>query len=222
MTTYGITANYHRLAAFLANVMHETGGLTIGRESLNYRTPARLKQVWPKRFGAKSDAELMALCGNEQALACAVYDGRMGNRPGTTDAYDYRGGGFLQMTGRDDWLKYCKLAGVDIEADPSKTDDTNVSLICAAAEWHHAHCNELVDAGNFDGACAAINVGNPAGVARCVGLVDRIKWHHKCLQMFALHPEADDPPAALTEGMNPDGDTPPGQQEHWSDNEDVA
>ena len=101
---YNITSSMERLAGFFANTFHETGGLTILRESLNYKTPARLRQVWPSRFGKKSDAELLKLCGNEKALASTVYNGRMGNRPGTDDGYTFRGAGFLQTTGRDDFI----------------------------------------------------------------------------------------------------------------------
>ncbi|HET7156050.1 MAG TPA: hypothetical protein VFI87_11855, partial [Hyphomicrobiaceae bacterium] len=100
LARYKITDKVDRLAGFLANCMHETGGLIILRESLNYKTPKRLREVWPSRFGSKSDAELLKLCGNEKALASVVYNGRMGNRPGTDDGYIFRGAGYLQTTGR--------------------------------------------------------------------------------------------------------------------------
>src|SRR5262245_42445827 len=136
LARYKVTDSLERLAGFLANCMHETGGLTIVRESLNYKTPARLRQVWPSRFGKKSDAELLKLCGNEKGLAALVYNGRMGNRPGTDDGYIFRGAGFLQTTGREDFIKYGKLASIDFSKDPPpSTDDTDALLLMAAAEW---------------------------------------------------------------------------------------
>ena len=111
LARYKIVKDAESLAGFLANAMHETGGLTILRESLNYKTPARLRQVWPSRFGNKSDAELLKLCGNEKTLASTVYNGRMGNRVGSDDGYDFRGRGGAQTTGRDG---YERLANVNI------------------------------------------------------------------------------------------------------------
>ncbi len=161
MGHYGIvgSSSYVRLAGLMANIIVETGQFTIDRESMAYTSAARLRKVWPGRFGKKTDAELAPLLRNEVALANAVYAGRMGNRPDTNDAFDFRGGGFLQVTGFEDWVKYCKIAGVDILADPTRINDKNVSLVVACAEWQHAGCNEMMDAGAFDDACVVINAG---------------------------------------------------------------
>ena len=159
LVRYKIVAETESLAGFLANCMHETGGLTILRESLNYKTPSRLRQVWPSRFGSKSDEELLKLCGNEKGLASIVYNGRMGNRPGTDDGYTFRGAGFLQTTGRADFIKYGKLAGIDFSKEPPpSTDDIDALLLMAAAEWADGKCNELCAKGNFAGACAVAAV----------------------------------------------------------------
>jgi putative chitinase len=222
LTHYGITKTPQRLAGFLGNVLHETGLLSVRRESLAYKSPARLRAVWPSRFKNKSDAELLSLCNNEPALASSVYSGRMGNRRGTSDAFDFRGAGWLQVTGRDDFIKYGKMAGVDFIADPSKIDDANVMLIVACAEWQQAGCNELIDHGNFDGASAKINTGSAAKVAACVGLDDRRKCYARALGMLTGQPSIMDPPAALVVGMDPDGDTVPGQLEHWSEHDQDA
>ncbi len=222
MAHYGVNSSMQNLAGWMGNVIHETGGLTIKRESLLYKTPARLRAVWPKRFRDKSDAVLMALCNNERALADSVYSGRMGNRPGTSDAYDYRGWGFLQCTGRTDSIKYCAMAGINIEEDPSRLDDANVSLVVACAELHQAGCNQLMATGNFDGASAAINSGSAKNVSACVGLDDRRRAYNAALKLFGQHHDIMDPPASQTdEEMNPDGDTPIGQTVSWSDDEDL-
>ena len=90
-----------------------------------------------------------------------VYNGRMGNRPGTDDGYNFRGAGYLQTTGRDNFIRYGKLVGIDFATDPPpSTDDTDALSVMAAAEWAAGRCNEMCEAGNFSGACAIINVGN--------------------------------------------------------------
>jgi putative chitinase len=95
----------------MAQCASETGGFTIVRESLTYTSAERLRTVWPARFRNKSDAELAHLVRNPVALGDAVYMGRMGNTaPG--DGYAYRGGGFLQTTGRFNVEKYCKQCGI--------------------------------------------------------------------------------------------------------------
>ena len=185
LARYSITDSEEALAGFLANAMHETGGFTILRESLNYKTPKRLRQVWPSRFGSKSDAELQKLCGNEKALASLVYNGRMGNRPGTDDGYVFRGAGYLQTTGRDSFLKYGKLAGIDFaKVPPPSTDDADALLLMSAAEWGAGGCNELCENDNFSGACAVINVGSAAKISAVVGMDDRRKWNRRILQEF--------------------------------------
>ncbi len=185
LSRYGITDSEEALAGFLANAMHETGGFTILRESLNYKTPKRLRQVWPSRFGSKSDAELQKLCGNEKALASLVYNGRMGNRPGTDDGYVFRGAGYLQTTGRDSFIKYGKLAGIDFTKVPTpSTDDADALLLMSAAEWGAGRCNELCENDNFSGACAVINVGSASKISAVVGMDDRRKWNRRILQEF--------------------------------------
>lgn len=171
MTHYGINSTKEGLASFLANVMVETGRLTIKRESLFYTSPDRLRVVWPKRFGQRSepeegekvgkfvlsDEDLAPFLKNEAALGNHVYNGRMGNRPGTNDGFDYRGWGWLQCTGLEDTLKYCRIAGVDPLADPHVLNDANVSFTVACAEWYAAGCCSMAE--DFAGTCVAINAG---------------------------------------------------------------
>lgn len=196
LASHGITAGLEQLAGFLANCLHETGALTILRESLNYKTPNRLRQVWPSRFGSKSDADLLKLCNNEHALAALVYNGRMGNRPGTDDGYIFRGAGYLQTTGREDFIRYGKLAALDFAVDPPpSTDDTDALLLMSAAEWANGKCNQLCGDGNFPGACAVINVGSAARIGSVVELGERQKWYKLVSSKFAEYENILEPPA---------------------------
>ena len=71
--------------------------LTPVRENMNYRA-TRIKQVWPSR------PESVQFAGKPIALANSVYGDRLGNRPGTNDGWNYRGGGIDQLTGRANYL----------------------------------------------------------------------------------------------------------------------
>ncbi len=125
LRTTGILENSYRICHFLAQVGHETDGLTILRESLTYKTAKRLREVWPARFRDKSDADLKPLLKDPRRLGDAVYLGRMGNTQ-SGDGYDYRGGGYLQTTGRAAVAKYCERLGLD--PSPSLLDDPSVTL----------------------------------------------------------------------------------------------
>ena len=149
------------------------------REDLHYITPGALRKAWKSRFGDKSDEYLKQFLENPKALANEVYNGRMGNRKGTEDGFNFRGAGFMQTTGREDFIKYGKLAGVDFSVDPPpSTDDVNMLLIWAAAEWSK-RCNALCEADRFEAACRVINTGSEKIAAN--GMDDRSKWHRTFL-----------------------------------------
>ena len=88
-----------RLAAFLAQTAHESGGYRAIKENLNYKA-ASLRKVFPKYFPTD---ELAAQYANKgEMIANRVYGGRMGNGPEETgDGYKYCGRGLIQLTGKD-------------------------------------------------------------------------------------------------------------------------
>src|SRR4051812_29186673 len=97
----GITDTPLRIAHFMAQVLHESGGLAIQIESLNY-SAERLPKIWPSRFKPKGPLDPAAFAHNQQKLGNEVYGGRMGNT-GPDDGFTYRGRGLLQLTGRDSY-----------------------------------------------------------------------------------------------------------------------
>lgn len=122
---YGIT-DKDVFEEYLANVAHETGGFRIREEGLNYTRAERIAAVWPSRFnltgtGGKKDARRFVR--NPRMLANEVYNGRMGNRIGTNDGWDFRGGGDPQLTGRETYSLF--------------TADTNrrFNLAFTAQQW---------------------------------------------------------------------------------------
>jgi putative chitinase len=99
----------------MAQVSHECGAGHDVVENLNYNAE-RMTQVWPSRF--HSVAEATPFAHNPRALADKVYNGRMGNRPGTNDGYDFRGRGGSQCTGRDGYERLAKTTGLDVVNHP--------------------------------------------------------------------------------------------------------
>ena len=226
LSAYNITDTADRFCGFMGNVGHETGGFRIVRESLNYRTPSRLREVWPSRFGHRSDRELARYLQDERTLADAVYSGRMGNRPGTSDAYDFRGAGPMQTTGREDFIDIGKKIGVDLLADPSLINNMTIMLAAACVEWGERGCNDACDNGDFEGASCIINagVGTYLKIKRrggsfseaVVGLSDRKLWRRRALGVWGDDPDLGDPPAAERDDGVPT-DSVPGQETHWTD-----
>lgn len=172
----GILETELRLCHFMGQVGAETGGLTVIRESLMYMTAKRLREVWPARFRAKTDEELAPLIKNPVRLGDAVYGGRMGNNIGG-DGYAFRGGGFLQTTGRAAVTRYCKACNVPFTADV--LDDVYLTLRFACHEWTEAGCNELADENDLTKVSKAINTGSATSNTKPVGMQARQEWFGK-------------------------------------------
>ena len=170
---FGISVSALRVAHFMAQVLHESGGLANQIESLNY-TAARLPKVWPKRFKPIGPLDPAEFAHNQEKLGNAVYGGRMGNT-GPTDGFTYRGRGLLQLTGKDsykkatDTLRAMHPEAPDFAASPDEVFGSRWCLAIAAAEWADRGCNAEADADNVRGVTLAINGG-------LIGLRDRTDW----------------------------------------------
>ncbi len=155
-----------RLAHFLAQISHESGGGTITRESLNYTHAARLHEVWPKRFPTVASAE--PYVRNPEKLANKVYQGRMGNtQPG--DGYRFSGRGLLQITGRNSYREIGTLTGLDLINDPDLAFAPEHALEVAAAEFAHLGCLPLCDRDDLHAVTQRVNGGQE-------GAADRAAW----------------------------------------------
>lgn len=153
MAEFGIEG-WHR-AAFLATTAHESAEFAARRENMNY-SAERILAVWPKRFKRRADA--LPFAHDPQRLASRVYAGRMGNGDEEShDGWTYRGGGFIQLTGRGNY-RACGLAlGVDLEAHPERIVEPRIAARSAGWFWRdvaHAH-----DTKNFASITRRINGG---------------------------------------------------------------
>jgi uncharacterized protein (TIGR02594 family) len=172
-----------RFAQFFAQVLHETGGLTLDRESMNY-SAERLLQVFGAgvHSAAITPDEAQRLARNEAAIAERVYGlgnprkaAELGNtQPG--DGFKYRGGGLLQTTGRANYRAMGLKCGIDFEKQPELVVSARFALLPALAEWTANNLNVLADNSDFLAISRAINLGNPKSMRTPNGLTDRASW----------------------------------------------
>src|SRR5436309_707971 len=184
---YGINDTPLRLAHFMAQVLHESGALTITEESLFYTHAERIRDVWPTRFHSVADAE--PYTRNPEKLANFVYGNRadIGNNQ-AGDGFRFIGRGLIQITGRDSYTRFGKKLGADLIADPKLAFSQQWCLPLAAEEWTEKGCNALADADNVKGVTKKINGGT-------IGLAERTAWLAKTKAVWL-------PATAVASGAN--------------------
>lgn len=115
------------LAYILATARHEPGeAMEPNEENLYYSKASRIREVWPSRFPSISAAEPYAR--NPRGLANKVYNGRMGNRDGSDDGWNFRGRGLAHVTGRDNYGKAARAVGVDLVAEPARAAELGIAV----------------------------------------------------------------------------------------------
>lgn len=170
---YAISDAPLRVAHFMAQVLHESGALTLEYENLHY-SPARLVKVWPWRFKPLGPLDPAAYAYNARKLANEVYGGRMGNTD-PQDGYRYRGRGLLQLTGKDSYAAASESVRMiaadtpDFVADPDAVLSQAWCLRVAAAEWATRGCNALADIDDLEQITRRINGGT-------AGFAQRYEW----------------------------------------------
>jgi len=158
-----------RLAHFLAQAGHESGGFRIVNENLNYSAKG-LQGIFKKYF--PSEAVALDYAKKPQKIANRVYSGRMGNgNEASGDGYKFRGRGYIQLTGRDNYTAFGKSIGVAIEENPDLVS-TQYALSSAAWFWSKNNLNKIADTGATDAAVTMITKRVNGGT---IGLADRIK-----------------------------------------------
>lgn len=170
LAAYGINDTKLRLRHFMAQVLHESGGLTVLIESMNY-SAERMMVVWPSRFPTLQSAKPYA--HNPEKLANKVYANRMGNgNEQSGDGYRFIGRGLMQVTGREDYAKFGKLVGASLVTNPDLASSAAYTLKIAAEEWKAKGCNQWADADNITKITQLINGGQ-------TGIAERKEWFKK-------------------------------------------
>ncbi len=141
-----------RLAHFLAQCAHESAGFARVEENLNY-SAKRLTQVFPKYFTEESSNKYEH---NGIMIASHVYADRMGNRDETSqDGWKFRGRGYIQLTGKENYEKFGAKVSENLLNDPDLVA-TKYPLLSAAWFWDSKNLNELADIGATENEVAAI------------------------------------------------------------------
>ena len=158
-----------RLCHFLAQCGHESGNFKAVNENLNYGAKG-LRGIFPKYF--PTDALAAEYERKPEKIANKIYGGRMGNGPEATgEGYKYRGRGYIQLTGKDNYSAFDKVVTEDITANPD-LGATKYPLLSAAWFWNSRKLNEIADKGATDAEVTAITKKVNGGT---IGLADRIK-----------------------------------------------
>ncbi len=171
---HGITTP-KRLAHFLAQVMHETGALTVEEESGDY-SATRLIEVFGGRRHRVTAAESLRLAHKPEKIFERVYGVQnptlakeLGNtEPG--DGWRYRGRGILQTTGRGNYRRMGQKCGADFEANPELVLSAEHALKPALVEWTEGNLNAFADSDDITAITRKINGPGMNGFA------DRKHW----------------------------------------------
>lgn len=133
-----------RMAAFLAQLAHESAETTRLTEGLSYSRAERLCAVWPKRFPTPASAA--PYVRNPQALANFVYANRGGNGDKSSgDGWRYRGRGLFQLTFKDNYRLAGDALNLPLAADPDLVTTPAVAALTAASFWQRLGLNALAD-----------------------------------------------------------------------------
>lgn len=158
-----------RLAHFLAQAGHESGGFRAVNENLNYGAKGLLG-LFKKYFPTEEKAKLYER--KPEKIANLIYGGRMGNGPETSgEGYKYRGRGYIQLTGKDNYKAFDATVPENILESPDLVA-TKYPLLSAAWFWNSRKLNALADQGATDAVVTKITKLVNGGT---IGLADRIK-----------------------------------------------
>jgi putative chitinase len=170
---YDITS-VNRVAAFVAQAGHESGGFMVLHENLNYQA-ASLCRVWPHYFNASNAAEY---AHNPEKIANRAYANRMGNGPEESgDGWKYCGRGLFQLTGHDNYQAFADSIQTDIDQIPEFLQTFEGAVQSACWFWENNNLNPLADAGDMLTMTKRINGGT-------LGLEERTANFHRALQVF--------------------------------------
>jgi len=160
--------NVLRLAHFLAQAGHESGQFKATSENLNYSSKGLLG-IFPKYF---TPALAESYARQPEKIANKVYGNRMGNgAEATGEGFKFRGRGYIQLTGKDNYTQFDKTVSEDILANP---DLVSTKYALASAAWFFNKNNlwTICDKGADEATITAVTKRVNGGT---IGLPDRIK-----------------------------------------------
>lgn len=136
-----------RLTHFLAQIMVESEGFTAVIENLNYSAKALLT-TFPTHFTA---AEAQTYQRQPEKIANRAYGNRMGNgNEASGDGWKYRGAGFIQITGKSNFIAVGKSLGIDLINHPELLQQPNYAILSAGWYWNDRGINAIADKSGDD------------------------------------------------------------------------
>ena len=164
-----------RVAAFLAQTAHESGGYRAIKENLNYRAES-LMRVWPKYFPNMEIAR--AYAQQPEKIANRAYGGRMGNGPEESgDGWKFCGRGLIQLTGKDNYSRYAQSLEISLDEASEHLTTFEGCVQSAAWFWEANNLNQWADKGDILTLTKRINGGT-------LGLADRQKHYDHALHVL--------------------------------------
>jgi len=174
---YGIDTPL-KIAHFLSQTAHESGGFKIAVENLRYTSAERLCQVWPSRF--PSAAAAAPYVNQPEKLANNVYANRIGNGPPESgDGFRFRGRGLIQITGRANYEAVGAIAVLSLVDQPELAELPEHSLLIACATWKHIGAAALPETASVEQYTRKVNGG-------VNGLDDRTRLFAKAKALLGL------------------------------------
>jgi putative chitinase len=169
-----------RWAMWIAQTGHESNGFRSLEEGLGY-SRATLLRIWPKHF---DEGNVDSYVGSPELIANRAYANRMGNGDEASgDGYAYRGRGWIQLTGRDNYTAASDALGVDFVGNPDAAAALPGAALVSAWFWDANHLNVAADAGDVKKATQIINNG-------VIGLDDRKARYTAAADALGLTPIA--------------------------------
>jgi len=168
-----------RLAHFLAQCGHESGGFRLTQENLNYSAKG-LNGIFKKYF--PTEAAAAPYNRNPQKIANKVYSNRMGNgTEASGDGYKFRGRGYIQLTGKENYTAFGKSISVDMTINPDLVA-SQYALLSAAWFFTKNNLHKMADGGATDAVVTSITKRVNGGT---IGLPDRIKHFKEYYHLLA-------------------------------------
>ena len=165
-----------RIAAFLAQCAHESGGFVFIKENLNYRW-ASLRKTFPKYF--PTDALAQQYEKQPERIANRVYANRMGNGGEESgDGYKFCGRGLIQVTGRDNYSWFAASLQISPEEASEYMETFEGAAQSACWFWESNNLNQWADKQDIVTLTKRINGGT-------IGLEDRKKHYEHCLHILS-------------------------------------
>lgn len=168
-----------RIAAFIAQCAHESGGFKFLQENLNYRAESLMK-TWPRHFPTIEVAKQYER--KPQMIANKAYANRMGNGDEASgDGWRYLGRGLIQLTGKNNYTFFAASVGIeDMEECVEYLQTFEGAVQSACFFWEQNKLNTWADKGDIKELTRRINGG-------FIGLEDRLKHYNHALHVLGAH-----------------------------------